>query len=155
MTIFVGLAFGCASIVNAALMKGETKQSNSGSLFNFDIRGSRRRLQMDSGCPKDYSLLHCSDPSQIYEISCDWNTCLWNLSELDPNKPPTSCIGVSIDDPQTIGLIDPIRVCALWSLMYGEHKSVSPTLSCTLNPCILLFCCFRSIEQHLLFRLHY
>lgn len=136
MTVLLGVVISCTSIVHAALMKGETKQSNINNYASFAIRGSRRSLQMNAGCPKDYSLYHCDDPSETYEITCDWNTCLWDLTELTPDSPPTSCIGISIEDPHTINLIDPIRPCALWSLMYGEHKSASPTLSCTLNACI-------------------
>lgn len=120
-----------AATVNAGLMMGETKP------HNFAVRGTRRSLQMDEfGCPKDYSLFRCDDPSLTYEISCDPNTCLWDVGELDPKRPPTSCIGISIEDPHTVNLVDVIRPCALWSLMYGEHQSVSPTLSGTFTSCV-------------------
>ena len=146
MTFWLCLALGYTTIVNATLMKGEIKTN---SLNNFAIRGSRRSLQMDQvGCPKEYSLLHCSDPSVTYEISCDWNTCLWDVTEFDPKSPPTSCVGVSIDDPHLSGLADVVRLCAIWSLMYGEHQSVSPTVSCKFD----FFRCMISIVQFCVFR---
>jgi hypothetical protein len=131
MTFFLVLMSCCSAIVRAGLMKGDTTIN---TYNNFAVRGSRRSLQMNqNGCPKIYSLKHCDDPSMNYAITCDWNTCLWNLDELDPNAPPASCMGISIVDPQIPDLVDVIRPCALWSLMYGEHQSVSPTLSGTLH----------------------
>jgi hypothetical protein len=130
MTLLFGLLLSCTTMVNAGLMMGEIKPSYN----NFAVRGSRRSLQMNQvGCPPDYSLFRCDDPSLTYEIPCDLNTCLWDVTALDPKSPPASCIGISIVDPHAVDLADVIRPCALWSLMYGEHQSVSPTLSCTLN----------------------
>ena len=139
MTLFLGLLLCCIMNVNAGRMMGLT-HSNRYS-HNYAVRGSRRSLQMDqAGCPKTYSLKHCVDPSINYEIPCDWNTCKWDLTALDPKTPPTSCIGISIDDPQTVGLADVVRPCALWSLMYGIHQTETPTLSCTLHSFVACAC---------------
>jgi hypothetical protein len=90
----------------------------------------------NKNCPKQYSLLHCDNPDLSYEIPCDSSTCEWDLQALDPKSPPSSCLAITIIDPLAPDIPDVIRPCALWSLIYGEHKSSSPT---TLGMILTLF----------------
>ncbi len=139
MTVLLGIALSYTTIVNAGRMMGETN-SNNNNLHKFSVRGSRRSLQMENqGCPKEYSLLHCEDPSLTNEINCDWDTCEWDLAGLDPNNRPALCSVITIADPQSETLIDAVKPCALWDLMFGVHKSVAPTVSCRLNFCLDFF----------------
>lgn len=142
MTVLLGIVLSYTTIVNAGRMMGETNpgRSNSNSLRNFSVRGSRRSLQMeDKGCPKEYSLFHCEDPSLVFEISCNWDTCQWDLTQLDPKVQPASCSAISIADPLSPTLLDAVKPCAIWSIMFGEHKSASPTVSCKLSVCLDYF----------------
>lgn len=102
-------------------------QRNDSSLRG--LRNLQGGPNQNGNCPKEYSLLHCDDPDLFYEIPCDEDTCEWDLSALDPRGPPDSCQGISIVDPLVPDILDVIRPCALWSLLYGEHKSSSPTTS--------------------------
>jgi hypothetical protein len=131
-----------SEMVHSALIKGEV----TAKAIPFNVRrGSeqkQRLLQKNRNCPKTYSLLHCDDPSIVYAIPCDWDTCLWDTSVLDPLNPPAVCNALTIVDPNAAGIPVAIRPCAIWSIMYGEHQSAPPTTSGMSNLNCFALCSF-------------
>lgn len=120
------------SVIAQFLMLGAAyeRQSKGSIVVSSQLRGLRKLqggVDKNNNCPNEYSVLRCDDPDLSYEIPCDGTTCEWNLQALDPKSPPDSCLAITINDPLAPDLPDVIRPCALWSLMYGEHKSSPPT----------------------------
>jgi hypothetical protein len=121
-----------SALAHTSFLKGEARPK----IISFNLRrGSQqqipRTLQKNKQCPKVYSLMHCDDPSITYDIPCNWDTCLWDTSFLDPLQPPSVCDVITIADPNAADIPVAIRPCAIWSIMFGEHQSMSPTSSGT------------------------
>lgn len=83
-------------------------------------------------------LYHCKDPSQVdrrESIACDGETFLWNVDELDPNRPPRMCGNDFTIEPEEVPNVqDWFEPCVLWAIEYGNLKvtlspSASPTIS--------------------------
>jgi hypothetical protein len=125
------VAFLFVSVIAQHLISGVAFQGQQNGLAAASQLRGLRNLQggvnKNSNCPKQYSLLRCDNPDLSYEIPCDSFTCEWNLQALDPKSPPNSCLAITIVDPTVPDIPDVIRPCALWSLIYGDHKSSSPT----------------------------
>jgi hypothetical protein len=75
-------------------------------------------------------LFHCLGVVQEDDdtVNCDMVTSLWNVSSLDPNEMPNSCVGVNItEDFLTVANDDFVEPCIWWHLLYGSLSAFSPS----------------------------
>jgi hypothetical protein len=75
-------------------------------------------------------LYHCLGVVQADDdtVNCDMVTSLWNVSSLDPNAMPNSCVGVNItEDFLTTTNDDFVDPCIWWHILYGSLSQFSPS----------------------------
>ena len=80
--------------------------------------------------PADYAddVYHCHNPQRVidiadmdlFTISCDPTTWRWNVDELDPDSPPTLCLGIQSVETLQEPINDWLEPCLLWAMTYGN-----------------------------------
>ena len=85
-------------------------------------------LQAQEECPKhepSQDLYYCTDPTLDYEIPCQEENCLWDLTYLDSGAPPGLCAYVVLDKDNllnTESIPDKLKPCVIWQISFGDME---------------------------------
>ena len=110
---------------------------DSGSTEGTD--NQEEALQAKEECPEhepSQDLYYCTDPTLVYEIPCQEENCLWDLTFLDDGAPPGLCAYVVLDKNGLLNgepIPDKLKPCVIWEISFGdlnEEDFVPPNGMC-------------------------
>lgn len=87
---------------------------------------NQEALQAKEECPghdPSQDLYYCTDPTLEYEIPCQEENCLWDLTALDSNAPPGLCAYVVLDKENLMNgepIPDKLKPCVIWEISFGD-----------------------------------
>lgn len=89
--------------------------------------------------PNNYvdDIYHCQNPWAVdkkVSIGCDQDTFLWNVDELQEERPPFLCGGgqdFTVNPDEANEFPDLLEPCLLWAMSYGN---LAPTAAPTVSP---------------------